>query len=45
MIGAKVKVQKVGKDINCVRMMMMHWDDVISNLYLSEKRVNLRFKK
>jgi hypothetical protein len=24
MVGAKVKVQKVGKDINCLRRMMMH---------------------
>jgi hypothetical protein len=24
MVGAKVKVQKVGKDNNCLRRMMMH---------------------
>jgi hypothetical protein len=36
-VGAKVKVQKLGKDINCVRRMMMHWDEIISNLHLSEK--------
>jgi hypothetical protein len=41
MVGAKVKVQKVGKDNNCLRRMMMHWDEAISNLHLSE---NGKFK-